>query len=66
MFASLLPKSAPFFEMLLEQNSYLRHMSRLVPLIGGGSGLQLAYSVLFFAAAFLVALRPEKLTNYLS
>ena len=37
----------------------------LVPLIGGGSGLQLAYSVLFFAAAFLVALRPEKLTNWL-
>ena len=25
----------------------------LVPLIGGGTGLQLAYSVLFFAAAFL-------------
>ena len=37
----------------------------LVPLIGGGSGLQLPYSVLFFAAAFLVALRPEKLTNWL-
>ena len=37
----------------------------LVPLIGGGSGLQLAYSVLFFAAAFLVALRPEKLTDWL-
>ena len=37
----------------------------LVPLIGGGSGLQLAYSVLFFAAAFLLALRPEKLTNWL-
>ena len=37
----------------------------LVPLIGGGSGLQLAYSVLFFAAAFLVALQPEKLTNWL-
>ena len=37
----------------------------LVPLIGGGTGLQLAYSVLFFAAAFLVALRPEKLTNWL-
>ena len=30
MFASLLPKSAPFFEMLLEQNSHLRHMSRLL------------------------------------
>ena len=37
----------------------------LVPLIGGGTGLQLAYSVLFFAAAFLLALRPEKLTNWL-
>ena len=37
----------------------------LVPLIGGGTGLQLAYSVLFFTAAFLVALRPEKLTNWL-
>ena len=37
----------------------------LVPLIGGGIGLQLAYSVLFFAAAFLVALRPEKLTDWL-
>ena len=37
----------------------------LVPLMGGGAGLQLAYSVLFFAAAFLVALRPEKLTNWL-
>ena len=35
----------------------------LVPLIGGGTGLQLAYSVLFFAAAFLVALRPETLTD---
>ena len=37
----------------------------LVPLIGGGTGLQLAYSALFFAAAFLVALRPEKLTDWL-
>ena len=37
----------------------------LVPLIGGGTGLQLAYSVLFFATAFLVALRPEKLTDWL-
>ena len=37
----------------------------LVPLIGGGTGLQLAYSVLFFAAAILVALRPEKLTDWL-
>lgn len=26
MFASLLPKSAPFFEMLMEQNTLLRHM----------------------------------------
>ena len=32
----------------------------LVPLIGGGSGLQLAYSVLFFAAAFLVGQTPGK------
>ena len=31
----------------------------LVPLLGGGRGLQLGYSVVFFAAAFLVALRPE-------
>ena len=37
----------------------------LVPLVGGGTGLQLAYSVLFFAAAFLVALRPEKLSDWL-
>ena len=32
----------------------------LVPLVGGGTGLQLGYSAVFFAAAFLVALRPEK------
>ena len=37
----------------------------LVPLLGGGRGLQLGYSVVFFTAAFLVALRPEKLTDRL-
>lgn len=37
----------------------------LVPLTGGGAGLQLVYSILFFTAAFLVALRPEKLTDFL-
>ena len=37
----------------------------LVPLLGGGRGLQLGYSVVFFAAAFLVALRPEKLADRL-
>ena len=37
----------------------------LAPLVGTGAGLQLGYSVVFFAAAFLVALRPEKLTNWL-
>ena len=37
----------------------------LVPLVGGSAGLQLGYSVLFFVAAFLVALRPEKLTDRL-
>ncbi len=31
----------------------------LVPLVGGGRGLQLSYSIVFFAAAFLVALHPE-------
>ena len=36
-----------------------------VPLLGGGRQLQLLYSVLFFAAAFLVALKPEKLTDWL-
>ena len=30
----------------------------LVPLVGGGRGLQLGYSIVFFAAAFLVALHP--------
>ena len=37
----------------------------LVPLFGGGRMFQLGYSVLFFAAAFLVALHPEKLTDRL-
>ena len=38
----------------------------LVPLLGGGRGLQLGYSVVFFTAAFLVALRPEKETTTLA
>ena len=37
----------------------------LAPLVGTGAGLQLGYSVVFFAAAFLVALQPEKLTRWL-
>lgn len=37
----------------------------LTPLVGTGAGLQLGYSAVFFAAAFLVALRPEKLTRWL-
>ena len=37
----------------------------LVPLVGGGAGLQLVYSVLFFTAAFCVALHPDKLTDLL-
>lgn len=37
----------------------------LVPLVGGGRGLQLGYSIVFFVAAFLVALHPEKLTDRL-
>ena len=37
----------------------------LAPLVGTGAGLQLGYSVVFFAAAFLVALRPERLTRWL-
>ena len=37
----------------------------LAPLVGGGAARQLVYSALFFAAAFLVALRPEKLTDRL-
>ena len=36
-----------------------------VPLIGGGRIIQLVYSILFFAAAFVIALRPEKLTQRL-
>ena len=35
----------------------------LVPLVGDGAAKQLIYSVLFFAVAFLVALKPEKLTD---
>ena len=35
------------------------------PLVGGGAAKQLIYSVVFFAAAFLVALKPEKLTDRL-
>ena len=37
----------------------------LVPLVGSSSALQLGYSAVFFTAAFLVALHPEKLTNWL-
>ena len=37
----------------------------LLPLTGGGRGFQLVYSLVFFAGAFLVALRPEKLTSRL-
>lgn len=37
----------------------------LAPLIGGDGMRQLIYSVVFFAAAFLVALHPEKLTSWL-
>ena len=37
----------------------------LVPLVGGGAAKQFVYSVLFFAVAFLVALKPEKLTDRL-
>ena len=37
----------------------------LAPLVGTGAGLQLGYSVVFFAAAFLVALRPERFTRWL-
>ena len=37
----------------------------LVPLVGGGAAKQFLYSVLFFAVAFLVALKPEKLTDRL-
>ena len=37
----------------------------LVPLLGSHPGLQMVYSAVFFAAAFLVALHPEKLTEWL-
>lgn len=37
----------------------------LTPLLGSSAGLQLGYSVLFFGAAFLVALRPDRLTRWL-
>lgn len=37
----------------------------LAPLVGTGAGLQLGYSAVFLAAAFLVALRPERLTRWL-
>ena len=37
----------------------------LTPLLGSSTGLQLGYSVLFFGAAFLVALRPDRLTRWL-
>ena len=35
------------------------------PIIGGGTAKQAVYSVLFFAVAFLIALRPDKLTDRL-
>ena len=37
----------------------------LTPLLGSSAGLQLGYSVLFFSAAFLVALHPNRLTHWL-
>lgn len=37
----------------------------LAPLLGSSAGLQLGYSIVFFTAAFLVALHPDKLTNFL-
>ena len=37
----------------------------LTPLLGSSAGLQLVYSVLFFGAAFLVALHPDRLTRWL-
>ena len=37
----------------------------LTPLVGSSTGLQAAYSAVFFAAAFLVALHPDKLTHWL-
>lgn len=38
----------------------------LTPLLGSSAGLQLGYSVLFFGAAFLVALHPDRLTRWLA
>lgn len=35
------------------------------PMIGGGMAKQVVYSVVFFAVAFLIALRPDKLTDRL-
>lgn len=35
------------------------------PIIGGGTAKQAVYSVLFFTVAFLIALRPDKLTDRL-
>jgi len=37
----------------------------LTPLLGSSAGLQLGYSALFFGVAFLVALRPDRLTRWL-
>ena len=37
----------------------------LAPFVGSGGGHQLLYSAVFFAAAFVVALHPEKLTDRL-
>ena len=37
----------------------------LAPLVGGGAVRQLIYSAVFFAVAFLIALKPEKLTDRL-
>ena len=37
----------------------------VAPFVGGGRWMQLVYSLVFFAAAGLVALRPEKLTKRL-
>ena len=37
----------------------------LTPLLGSSAGLQLGYSALFFSAAFLVALHPDRLTRWL-
>lgn len=37
----------------------------LTPLVGGDAMRQLIYSIVFFAAAFFVALHPEKLTSWL-